>query len=179
MTKLESKFAAKYNDYLADFKTMSADTEHPNKAPLCSDTHHKYYNFDAIVQATYSNNQPASVDTIVIKNNTIYCVEFKNLTKIKVNKYKENIKQKLIGSEQALTKIFKNLDENCQNFKFIFCVVFKSHPNRYDYAGSIENKGIYFDLAQFKGKYYNDIITQGVDFFRRQFIKKIDQNLPC
>jgi hypothetical protein len=36
-----------------------------------------------------------------------------------------------------------------------------------------------FDLEQYKGKYFDDIVTNNVDFFRKQFIKKINPTLSC
>ena len=182
MNELESKFNVQYSNYLADFKTMSLDKEHPNKLPLCIDTYHKFYNFDAIVKEKYPNRHPASPDTLIFKFNTVYCVEFRNLSKTKVNKHKKNLQEKLQHGAKVLLKILADLSIEHKNLKFVFCVVYKknNYNNKYNYASDIESQAVHFGLKDAdKSNFYNRIYTQPVDFFRRQFIQKINKNLPC
>lgn len=178
MNELESKFNAKYSRYLSNFKTMSIDISQPNKLPLCSDTHYESYNFDKIVKEEYPDKHPASPDTLIIKNNKVYCVEFRNLTKIKVNKHKKNLQEKLQQGAEVLLKILNDLSIEPKNLKFIFCVVYKE--NKYTYASDIENRSSHFGLKDAdKHSFYQHIYTQPVTFFRQQFREKINQNLPC
>ncbi len=180
MNELESKFNAKYSRCLSNFETMSIDTSQPNKPPLCSDTHYKSYNFDEIVKEEYPDKHPASPDTLIIKNNKVYCVEFKNLTRKKVNRYKKNLQEKLQQGTEVLLKILDDLSIKPKNLKFIFCVVYKESKNKYTYASNIENKVSHFGLKDAdKYDFYQHIYTQPVTFFRQQFIDKIDKNLPC
>lgn len=181
MTELESKFNAKYSQYLSNFKDMSVDQEHQEKTPLCSDTLHKFYNFDKIIKEKYPNKHPASPDTLIFKNNIVYCVEFKNLTQKKASKHKSNIQKKVKQGKEVLLQIFKDLSINCENLNFEFCLVYKNPPeNKHgDYAINIESRKIHFGLKSYTPELYKNIYTQPVDFFRAQFIKKINPNLPC
>ncbi|OIR24379.1 hypothetical protein [Bathymodiolus thermophilus thioautotrophic gill symbiont] len=180
MSELELKFKAKYSNYLSDFKTMSIDKEHPNKTPLCIDTYHKFYNFDEIVKNECPRKHPASLDTLILKKNTIYCIEFRNLSKVKTNKHKNKLQNKLQEGKDALLGILKNLSIQHKGLEFIFCVVYKTpKQGKYNYADNIASRVIHFDLSQYKPSLYNDIYTQPVDFFRKEFIKKINPTLPC
>jgi hypothetical protein len=42
-----------------------------------------------------------------------------------------------------------------------------------------KKRSIQFDLEQYRGSLFADIFTNDIDFFKGQFIKKIDQNLSC
>ncbi len=175
MTELEAKFNAEYSQYLSNFKTLSYDST--NDEYLCQNTTHKYYNFDKIVEKRCPKPTPSSPDTLIFKDKKIYCVEFKNSFKNNINT--PNIKKKLKCGHKVLLEIFMELGLKIQDYKLIFCVVYKAPEDYRDYKNHIEKQSIHFDLEQYVGEYFDDIITNNVDFFRDQFIKKIDQNLPC
>ncbi|CAC9954851.1 hypothetical protein [uncultured Gammaproteobacteria bacterium] len=182
---VEARFQAKYQNYLANFKTLSYDSD--NDEHLCQDTTHKYYNFDEIVKARNPKCTPASPDALIFKDNKVYCVEFKNSFKRRVNT--ENIKKKLKDGHKILSKIFTELGFRLEDCELIFCVVYKGFDESELEKKEIERKKIHyrikdkriaqFDLEQYKGKYFDDIVTNNVDFFRKQFIKKINPTLPC
>ncbi len=180
----EDKFQAKYSEgYLADFKTLSFDDK--NKKSLCQNTTHKYYNFDKIVKDRNYDMTPASPDALIFKNDKIYCVEFKNSIKRRVPA--QGIKKKLEYGHQVLLEIFKELNLQIKEYKLIFCVVYKGFDETEKEKkkwkkihDKISHKRIAkFDLEQYKPELYNDIFTNDVDFFRKQFIQKIDKELPC
>ncbi|CAC9579694.1 hypothetical protein [uncultured Gammaproteobacteria bacterium] len=168
---VEDKFQAKYSQYLENFKELSYDDI--NQQSLCQNTTHQCYNFDKIVKNRSDKPTPASPDTLIFKKNKIYCVEFKNSFFNRINV--PNIKRKLRNGHQVLSAIFIELDLQLKDYQLIFCVVYKKeihHRVRH-------NARIRFDLQQYKGMYFDDILTNDIDFFREQFIKKINKNLPC
>lgn len=182
---IEDKFTKKYSACLTDFKTLSFDSK--NKKSLCQNTTHKYFNFDEIVKKRNCKPTPASPDALIFKDNKIYCVEFKN--SFNDNVKASVIKKKLENGHKVLSEIFTELSLQLKNYQLIFCVVHKGFNET-----EVEKKNrkweklryrikerhiIQFDLAQFKGKYFDEIITKDVNFFRDQFIEKIDSDLPC
>ena len=177
----EDKFHAKYSNYLADFKTLSFDKT--NDESLCQNTTHQYYNFDKIVKARNNELTPASPDTIILKNNKVYCVEFKNSFKHRVSA--PVVKEKVKKGHQVLLEIFQELDLRRKDYELIFCIVHKGfdksriNNQRWEEMHDRIKPNIQFDLEQYKGQYFDDILTNDVDFFRNQFIKKINPNLSC
>jgi len=198
---LEDEFREKYRPFLADFKRMSYDSY--NKESLCQDTSHRYYNFDAIVKDRSYDETPASPDTLIFKNKEIYCIEFKNSFKKRVNA--AIIKEKLEKGHEVLSEILTELGFQIKDYHLTFCTVHKGYDetqekkarigqDRIRYGveknkiwfdskqyNDVEKNKIQFDLEQYKGKdkYFDDIITNDVDFFRKQFIQEINKNLPC
>lgn len=174
---LKEYFNNNYSDFLDNFKELSYDSTH--REHLCTNETYKYHNFDKIVKKKYPTKTPSSVDTVIFKNNKIYLVEFKNQER-RIVVVKE-IKKKLKSSVDFLNENIQELSLNRQDYKFIFCVVFKRHTsskirikNR-----SITNK-ICFDLQQYINKDCVDsIVTNNVDFFRDQFIQKTNKQLTC
>ncbi|CAB5502116.1 hypothetical protein [uncultured Gammaproteobacteria bacterium] len=178
---VKNKFQAEYSQYLENFKELSYDNR--NKRSLCQNTTHQYYNFDKIVKDRSNKSTPASPDTLIFKKNKIYCVEFKNSFFNQISA--SNIKKKLENGHQVLSAIFKELDLQLKDYQLIFCVVCKgfdeneAEKQRWsEIRRGIESE-IRFDLKQYIGVYCDDILTKDIDFFREQFIKKINKNLPC
>jgi hypothetical protein len=181
---IEAKFKKKYNAYLANFKILSYDST--NQESLCQNTTHYYYNFDAIVKARNCKPTSASPDTLIFKGKKLYCVEFKNSLKKGVKA--KIIKKKLEEGFKTLSEIFTELGLNIKDCQLIFCVVYKgtnkATKNKKRRWGKIhdnirDKRSIQFDLEQYKNVYFDDIFTNNVEFFRDQFIEKIDRNLPC
>ncbi len=177
----EVKFKKEYSKYLTNFKALSFDDA--NKESLCQNTTHKYYNFDKIVKKRHPNSTPSSPDTLIFKGNKVYCVEFKN--SLKENIKTSIIKKKIEKGHEVLSEIFTELGLQIKEYQLIFCVVYKKSRaenipnNRYIYQDSVQSRVIHFDLGQYKPDFYSDIFTDDVDFFRDQFIEKIDKKLPC
>ena len=181
----EAEFKKEYGNYLADFKTLSLDKT--NDESLCQNTTHYYYNFDEIVKDRKDNLTPASPDTLIFNKDKVYCVEFKNQFKKRIST--KIIKKKLENGHQVLSEIFTELGLKLKDYCLIFCVVHKGFDESKTekkerkwqkiHYHIRDKRTIQFDLAQFKGKYYNDIFTNDVDFFRDQFIKKTNKSLLC
>ncbi len=178
----ENKFQAEYSDYLTSFKTLSFDDA--NNESLCQDTTHRYYNFDKIVKSRNKKSTPASPDTIIFKDDKIYCVEFKNSFKEGISPRK--LKNKLKDGHQVLKEIFTELNLQLKEYQLIFCVVHKGFGKNKTKESAqtkmhrkFQKSVIQFDLKKFKGVYFDDIVTNDIDFFRQQFIAKINPNLPC
>ncbi len=180
----EVKFKKEYSEYLTNFKTLSFDNT--NDESLCQNTTHKYFNFDEIVKKRYPKLTPSSPDTLIFKDNKIYCVEFKNSFRDRVSA--QIIKKKLKNGHEVLSEIFTELGLQIEEYQLIFCVVHKGFDDSkvkkqniqwQNMRYKIKKPIIQFGLKQYKGKYFDDIITNNVDFFRDQFIEKIDKKLPC
>ncbi|AYQ57129.1 hypothetical protein MS2017_1441 [Bathymodiolus thermophilus thioautotrophic gill symbiont] len=183
----ETKFRTKYQDCLTDLKTLSYDSD--NDEYLCQNTTYKSYNFDEIVKARNPKCTPASPDTLIFKGNKVYCVEFKNSFKKRVDS--GVIKKKLEDGYKVLSEIFIELGLQLTDYQLIFCVVHKGFNESElekketkwrEIRYRTEYKRIaQFDLEQYKGKgkYFDDILTNDVDFFRKEFIEKINPTLPC
>lgn len=173
-----SEFIKKYNEYKTTFKVTSYDDN--NDVHLCSDETQENINFDAIIESKYPESyeyRPESFDSIYINNNDIYCIEFKNEKKPD----KKDIENKLIDGKQELDKMFIYLNIQKNNYKFIFCVVYnKSAPISERYKRGIQNYTIEMYLKKHQENNLVDyIITEDVDFFTKQFRKKLGKDLKC
>ncbi|SFV88989.1 hypothetical protein MNB_SUP05-SYMBIONT-7-620 [hydrothermal vent metagenome] len=189
MHSLQKKFESKYQHTLENFKQLSLDTD--NNESLCSDTCHKYCNFDTITKQRCQEqniDKKTSVDTIIFKGNRVYCVEFKNKTRpIK----SRDFKQKMIDSKQTLLVILEELKEKYIKYEFIFCAVHKGHNDtsqtilereqseyHYHFQSTNRLQRELEGLNQKEGIFFK-VLADDVDFFRKQFIQKINKNLPC
>lgn len=174
---LESKFRDKYSQYLDNFKELSYDSTKDES--LCQDTIHQYHNFDKITKDINHQLNPASPDTVIFKDKTIYCVEFKNSFKrIKA----KIIKKKLKDGHQVLSGIIEQLGFDIKDYHLVFCVVYTNPKQPQDdkwqeVHNREESQKIRFEIKQHLGKYFDEIYTNNVDFFRKQFTQKIDPNL--
>jgi hypothetical protein len=125
-----------------------------------------------------SGYTPASPDALIFKGKTIYCVEFKNSFENHIKD--KNIRNKAKNGYEVLSNIFTKLELKITDYELIFCVVHKGRKEE-DIWSSLKYKqkkrSIQFDLEQYRGSLFADIFTNDIDFFKGQFIKKIDQNL--
>jgi hypothetical protein len=156
-----------YGECWKSLKETSFDEE--NDIYLCQ-SDMKVFDFDCIVKALYPEKQPASFDTLIVneKDKLVYCVEFKNQKPSDVISSK--IKDKLTNGKDILTNICQSNKIPPKSYAFLFCVVFKK--NRRGYRDGIKNSTIRFGLEQYKGKYFDDIFTNDIVFFTREFKKK-------
>lgn len=153
----------------ATLKSTSYDEE--NQEYLCSDsTTQNVYDFDAYVAANYpAGKLPASPDAIVIGNKQLYFVEFKNQLPANINT------RQLQNKFRSGTEILKNMLEAFipRDCTYSFCVVFKplERPRYFDSRHVLQAQ-VRFELDALNqdcGSFYDQILTEDVDFFRQEF----------
>ncbi len=173
-----SEFLKKYSKYKSTFKVTSFDSH--NDEYLCLDESQQNINFDEIIADKYpdpNEYRPKSFDSIYIDNNHIYCIEFKN----EKNPNKKDIEEKLIDGKHELDKMLESLNIQKNSYKFIFCVVYnKFKPPEERYKRGIQKFPIEMYLKKHQESHLVDqIITEDVDFFTRQFKKRTEKDLEC
>ncbi len=173
-----SEFVKKYAEYKTTFKVTSYDDY--NDTHLCLDELQENINFDEIIANKYPNPneyRPKSFDSVYIDNNDVYCIEFKN----EKNPNKKDIEDKLVDGKRELDEMLISLNIQKNDYKFIFCVVynkFKPHSERYKRGIQSYPIEMYLKKHQ-ENKLVDDVITEDVDFFTKQFRKKISEDLKC
>lgn len=158
------------SDYCHCWKTLKETSfDERNKVYLCQ-SDMKVFDFDCIVKRLYPKKQPASYDALIVneKDKLVYCVEFKNQNASEIDK--TNIQKKLKNGKDILTDLCKKNNVQHNLYKFIYCVVFKK--NKRGYRNGIKNSTIRFNLEQYKNQYFDEIITNDIVFFTREFQKK-------
>ena len=172
-------FKQKYISYTSTFKETSLDTD--NNVYLCQDESIDVINFDKIIEDIYpnSNIRPQSFDTIYFdnRNKTIYLVEFKNQKKPN----KEEVEGKLTDGKKELDILLNQLNITKSNYTFTFCLVYNKFKPKYERYKRGLFKSITFEfLNKYKENgFIDDIYTEDVSFFTKQFEKQTLKELIC
>ena len=142
-----------------------------NEIYLCQ-SDMKVFDFDCIVKKLFPKKQPASYDALIVnqKDKLVYCVEFKNQKPSEIDK--SNIQKKLQNGKDILMDICKQNNVPRNLYRFVYCVVFKAEQR--GYRNGIKNSTIRFDLEQYKNKYFDEIVTNDIVFFTKEFQKKFN-----
>lgn len=154
--------------FASTLKDTSFDTA--NQQYLCNDQlTADVYDFDRYVKERCPHPVPASPDAIHIGHNHVYFVEFKNAAAVQVDG--EQMRSKF----EAGTYILKNLlqafkSSGCQ---YHFCVVLKNQtrPRWMDFR-HVESSKVKFGLQELNqrlGNFYDTVVTEGLDFYVRNF----------
>ncbi|MEA3288715.1 MAG: hypothetical protein U9Q04_00925 [Campylobacterota bacterium] len=173
MADVKSIFKSKFNDFKSTLKSTSYDKL--KEEYLCNDESQKVFDFDNIIKKVYPHKQPASYDALLLDENNIFCVEFKNERYSDIDK--EQLHKKLINSKEAMDDIFKKNNIQVKDYNFVFCVAYKNTKTRWRRA--IEKNTIQFELEQYKGKYFDEIYTNDVQFFTNEYKKYFQKALEC
>lgn len=172
-----NEFKKSFSEFISTFKETSFDNE--NNISLCTDESQENINFDKIIETRYidSNKRPKSFDSIYIDNMNIYCVEFKNQTTIDNNE----VAGKLIAGKRELDSLLSELNIQKKDYKFIYCVVHKSWNPPYMRFKQGILKGVpRFNLLQYKNAgIIDDIVTEDVNFFKKEFERRFHTSLSC
>ena len=172
-------FKQTYSLHTSTFKETSLDTD--NNVYLCQDESIDVINFDTIIENKYpdSNKRPQSFDSIYLDkdSNTIYLIEFKNQKKPD----KEEVEGKLIDGKKEFILLLNDLNISTTNYKFIFCLVYNKFKPKHERHKRGLFKSVTFEfLYKYKeNKFIDDIFTEDVNFFTKQFKKKISKDLKC
>jgi hypothetical protein len=173
MADLLSIIKKEYSAYCSTLKETSFDKE--NNLFLCKDTTQIVYDFDAIVKALYPKKQPSSYDALLINNQKVFCIEFKNQKPSKIDN--KEIEEKLSNAQDILKSIFQSHNIPIKNYQFIFIVAYKNTHSQW--RRGIEKAAIQFNLEQYKGQFFNDIFTNDIDFFTNEYKKYFQKQLIC
>jgi hypothetical protein len=172
-------FRQKYIAHISTFKETSLDSD--NNIYLCQDETVETINFDKIIEEKYpdSNKRPQSFDCVYLDkySKNIYLIEFKNEKKPD----KENIRGKLLDGKKELFILLDELKVPTIDYKFIFCLVYNKYHPKYERHKRGLFKSITFEfLNEYKDSgFIDDIYTEDVNFFTKQFKKKTLKELSC
>jgi len=150
-------------------KELSKD----NQGNYLTETISMAYNYDSIAGDSYK-----SCDALLINNNKVVFIEFKNQPANRRNQLNErelkcDLKLKAIESLLALFNLLKSnniTDKFSDMFKIskILIVVYSSDKTKlnYSFRDRLDNNSeIKFDLKKYKGTLYNNVITWANDIF--------------
>lgn len=174
-----SLFRQRYKSYISTFKETSLDSE--NNFYLCTDESIETINFDKIIEEKYpdSNKRPQSFDSIYLdkESNNIYLVEFKNQKKPD----KKEVEGKLIDGKKEFILLLNDFKVPLADYKFIFCLVYNQYKPKEERHKRGLFKSMTFEfLNQYKESgFIDDIYTEDVNFFTKQFKNKISKGLKC
>jgi len=170
-------FKTNFSLYITTLKETSLD-KHDNikqSEYLCKNTTEQVYNFDKIVKNLYPTKQPSSFDALLIKDNNIYCIEFKNTKYSSVKK--QEVQKKLTNSKDIIDNIFEEYNIQKSKYIFTYCVIYKNHEAKW--RRGITKNIVQFDLEQYKGKYFDEIYTNDVQYFTHEYKKQFKKELAC
>jgi len=175
MADASSIFASKFKSFSSTLKEVSFDKD--NNVYLCKDEVQKTYDFDDIIKKLYPLKQPASYDALLIENNTIYCIEFKNQKSNIIKKDTKQIHKKLFNGYEALKEIFHTYNIGMKEYQFIYCVAYQNNKDKW--RRRIERNKIQFGLEVYKGQYFDEIYTNDIEFFTHEYKKHFYKELKC
>jgi hypothetical protein len=174
-----SVFIRNYSSFQSTFKKTSFDNTH--HVSLCADESQVVIDYDGIIEEKYpdSSMRPKSFDALYVKDNDIYCIEFKNQKPSAIDN--TEIKEKLEKGKKELDVLLSTLNIQKNNYDFIYCVCYKDCIEPRDrYKCGVAKGAIQFDLKQYKEQnIVKEVFTNNVAFFTKQFQKKTKQVLNC
>ncbi len=108
---------------------------------------------------------------------TLYLIEFKNQKKPD----KEEIEGKLLDGKREFILLLDDLKISTNSYKFIFCLVYNKFKPKHERHKRGLFKSVTFEfLNKYKeNKFIDDIFTEDVDFFTKQFKNKTSKELKC
>lgn len=173
--KLKEHLECSLKKYKTTLKAVSHDSE--NGEYLCTDESVEVYDFDRYVEACReamtreeAHRTPASPDAICVSEKNLYFIEFKNQKKSSIDR--PRIRNKFEEGTQQLKKLLQPFTP--KDCRYYFCVVYKGEPSRFPYSRyrQFESRAVHFDLDELNrthGGFYDQVITQDVDFYKEKF----------
>ena len=172
MAELKYVLDTKFEKYLETFKNTSYDKE--NNEYICEDESRLVYDFDKIKEDKYIKH-PSSFDVLLIQDEKVFCVEFKNMKYSQVNN--KNVTKKLLCGKEILEDILKENNVAKKDYKFFYCVAYSTKADRWK-RGVLKNE-IQFGLEAYKPEIFDDIFTNDVEFFKNEYKKIFKKDLEC
>jgi len=160
-----------YRDCFCTLKETSYDKE--NDYYLCQSSM-QVIDFDAVTKELYPQKQPSSYDALlpIEVQKEIFYIEFKNQKTSKIKN--QEIQKKVIDSYQTLKTLSSKHHIGLKEYRRVLCIVYQQERSLYRYRRFKENV-IHFDLQQYEGKYFDDVITNDITFFQIEYKKKVMQ----
>ena len=160
---IKQNFRSSFNS----LKNTSYDKQ--NNIYMCQSSM-EVVDFDHLTFVLNPAKQPSSYDSLIIeeKDKKVFCIEFKNQSKSNVNN--TELYKKVEDSEKTLRNICATNNIKKENYNFILCIVYKTAPNKHKYHRFKENI-IHFGLDIYRDKYFKEIITNDIEFFKKEFLK--------
>jgi len=173
MDNLQELLNSQYKESLRTLKKTSHDIE--NNIYMC-ESRMKVIDFDILTKILNPIKQPSSADALLIDENlkNIYCIEFKNQNKSAVKNRK--VQKKAKDGKETLVNICEKHSLELTAYKIIFCVVYKSNPNKREYQNRYDNSSIHFGLEPFEGLYFDNVVTNNIDYFTLLFKEKYEND---
>jgi len=168
MAELSYILKEHYPTHFDTLKNTSHDKE--NDIYMCQSSM-PVINFDSLTKELNPKKQPSSFDALLSDEvkKSVYCVEFKNQDKAKINNVE--IQNKLIDGKVTVDDIFHRGNVARSDYSFVFCVAFKPNKQHYRYRSKIAIRETLFNLQKFEDK-FDKIITNDIDFFIDEFTKR-------
>jgi hypothetical protein len=168
MAELSYIFKQNFSYSFDTLKNTSYDKE--NKIYLCN-SNISVINFDKIAKKLYPHKNPSSYDSLIIEENIkkVFFIEFKNQKRSDISR--QNIHKKIKSSDDTLKDICKKHNVKKDNYSYTLCVVYKQTNSQYEYR-RFEKNIIHFEIEQYIPKYCDNIITNDILFFKKEFKKK-------
>lgn len=158
----------KYPNALDTLKNTSYDKE--NSVYMChSDM--QVVDFDRLTSELYPQKQPASYDALLIEEGIkdIFCIEFKNQKTSDIDN--TQLHNKVKDSDATLKKLCGENSVKKSDYKYKLCIVYKQDATKPKYRRFKENI-VHFGLEVYRGVYFDEIITNEIDFFQNEFKKR-------
>lgn len=159
---------SKYQDSLNTLKLTSYDKE--NRVYMCqSDI--EVVDFDKLTFAIYPQKQPASYDALLIEEDIkdIFCIEFKNQKTSDIDN--TQLHKKVKDSDTTLKKLCSENSINKNDYNYKLCIIYKQDTTKPQYRRFKENI-VHFGLDVYSGVYFDNIVTNEINFFQNEFNKK-------
>ncbi len=170
MANLDEVLTTKYETSFSTLKNTSHDST--NDIYMCQ-SKMQVIDFDHLTRELFTQKHPASPDALWsdedLKN--IYEIEFKNQEKSKVKN--QNVQKKAKDGKNTLDKICSENSVPLEEYKLIYCVAYKSNPNKREYSSRYDESSIHFGLKSQEGMYFDKVITNNIDFFTQEFKRSI------
>lgn len=168
MAEMSYIIKTKYSNSLDSLKNASYDKE--NKVYMCQ-SDMEVVNFDNLTFELYPNKQPASYDALLIEEDieNIFCIEFKNQKTSDIDN--TQLHKKVKDSDTTLKKLCSENNINKNDYNYKLCIVYKQDATKPQYRRFKENI-IHFGLDVYSGVYFDEIITNEISFFQKEFMKK-------
>ena len=174
-----NQFQQEYGQFKSTFKETSFDDN--NKVYLCNDERQNVINFDSILEFKYpdSNLRPKSFDALYVYNDLLFCIEFKNQKPSQIDN--REIQDKILSGKAELVKLFQELNIQMNDYRFVYCVVYKKCIEPRDrYKCGIDKNKVLFGLEKYEEQgFVKKVYTQSVDFFTKEFKKNLKEELVC
>lgn len=168
MAEISYIIKSKYPNSLNTLKNTSYDKE--NRVYMCQ-SDMEVVDFDKLTLELYPQKQPASYDAFLIEEDikVIFCVEFKNQKTSDIDN--TQLHKKVKDSDSTLKKLCSGNSINKNEYNYKLCVVYKQDTTKPNYRRFKENI-VHFGLDVYSGVYFDEIITNEIGFFQKEFKKK-------